>query len=147
MRGSRPFRMSGKIESELETCLRFPVSENHSRKLQSESTFLSPLLPTVQFDVVHNTSTFDTSSTPTPVDSMSCIFTFLFLSVRWILRIHSDSGNFCFQGFFIFLISHFDICTIFSNWFDVITNWCNVSIQSFRWSSERTALPSTFPDC
>ena len=40
-------------KSELETCLRFPVSENRSRKLRSESFFLFPLLPTVQFDVVH----------------------------------------------------------------------------------------------
>ena len=60
-----------------------------------------------------NTATFDTSSTPTPVDSMSGIFMFLFLSARWILRIHSDSGNFCFQKFLIFFVSHFDICTRF----------------------------------
>ena len=40
-------------KSELETCLRFPVSENPSRKQRSESFFLSPLLPTIQFDVVH----------------------------------------------------------------------------------------------
>ena len=48
---------------------------------------------------------------------------FLFLSARGILRIHSDSGNFCFQWFFIFLISHFDICTRFSNWFDVTSRF------------------------
>ena len=40
-------------KSELETCLRFPVSRNRYRKLRSESFFLFPLLPTVQFDVVH----------------------------------------------------------------------------------------------
>ena len=40
-------------KSELETCLRFPVSENRSRRLRSESFFLFPLLTTVQFDVVH----------------------------------------------------------------------------------------------
>ena len=36
---------------------------------------------------------------------------FLFLSAQWILWIHSDSGNFCFQGFLIFFVSHVDICT------------------------------------
>ena len=40
-------------KSELETGLRFLVSKNRNRKLQSESSFLFPLLPTVQFDVVH----------------------------------------------------------------------------------------------
>ena len=57
-------------KSDLEKCLRFPVSRNRNRKLQSELSFLSPLPPRVQFDV-HQTSAFDTSSTPTPVDSMS----------------------------------------------------------------------------
>ena len=56
---------------------------------------------------------------------------FLFLSARWILWIHSDSGNFCFQGFLFFLVPHCDICTRFPNWFDVITNWFFVSVQSF----------------
>ena len=40
-------------KSELETCLRCIVSKNHNRKLRSESSFLFLLLPTVQFDVVH----------------------------------------------------------------------------------------------
>ena len=40
-------------KSELVTCLRFPVSEKRNRNLRSESSFLFPLLPTVQFDVVH----------------------------------------------------------------------------------------------
>ena len=73
-------------KSELETCLRFPVSGNRNRKLQSELVFflqqLNSILPT-------NTSTFDTSSTPTPP---ACpIFMFLFLSTCG--GIHSDSGN------------------------------------------------------
>ena len=38
-------------KSELETCLRFPASENRGRKLRPESSFLI-LLPTFQFDVV-----------------------------------------------------------------------------------------------
>ena len=40
-------------KSDLETCLHFSVSENRNRKLRSESSFLFPLLPIVQFDVVH----------------------------------------------------------------------------------------------
>ena len=38
-------------KSELGTCLRFCVSENRNRKQRSESSFLSPLLPIVQFDL------------------------------------------------------------------------------------------------
>ena len=37
-----------------------------------------------------------------------------------ILRMHSDSGNFCVRRFLIFFVSHFDICTRFYHWFDVI---------------------------
>ena len=40
-------------KSELETCLRFPVSENRNRKLRLESSSLFPLDPIVQFDVFH----------------------------------------------------------------------------------------------
>ena len=95
----------------------------------------------------NNTATFDTSSTPTPVVSTSWIFMFLFLSASWILRIHSVSGHFCFQNFLIFFVSHFDICTRFPNWFDVINNWNCISIRSFRWTYEHTAMSSPFPDC
>ena len=56
---------------------------------------------------------------------------FLFLSARGVLRIHSCSEDFCFQGFLIFFVSHCDICTKLSNRFDVITNWRNISIQNF----------------
>ena len=56
-----------------------------------------------------NTTTFDTSSTPTPVNSMSIIFMILFFSTHGILRVHSGSGNFCFFFFcffFFFLFRH-----------------------------------------
>ena len=119
-------------KSELETCLRFPVSTNRSRKQQSELFFLFPFLQQFKSMLPTDTSTFDT---------------FLFVSARGILRIRSDSGNFCFQGFFIFIVSHFDICTRFSNWFDAIANWCYISIQSFRWTYDRTTLPYLLPDC
>ena len=56
-------------KSELEMCLRFLVSENGNRNLQSEfdpshssSNSLNSILST-------NTSTFDTISTPTPINS------------------------------------------------------------------------------
>ena len=28
-----------------------------------------------------------------------------------------------------------------------ITNWCNISIQNFCWTYERSAIPYSFPDC
>ena len=40
-------------QSELETSLRFLVSSSRRQKQQSESFFIVPLHPTVQFDVVH----------------------------------------------------------------------------------------------
>ena len=40
-------------KSEVETCLRFLVSQSRNRKLRSELSFLFPLPPTVQLDVVH----------------------------------------------------------------------------------------------
>ena len=51
---SLPFDHTSCLDkSELETCLRFPVSENRNRKLRSELSFLFPLPPTVPFDVVN----------------------------------------------------------------------------------------------
>ena len=35
----------------------------------------------------------------------------LFFSIRRVLRVHSHSGNFCLQWFFIFVMSHVDIFT------------------------------------
>ena len=66
-------------KSELETCLRFPVSRCRIRKLQPELSFVFPNPPTVQFDVVHQHLDLDTSRTPIPVNSISWIFMFLFL--------------------------------------------------------------------
>ena len=34
-----------------------------------------------------------------------------------------------------------------TTWLDVITTGCYISIQSCRWTHERTALPYSFPDC
>ena len=128
-------------KSELETCLRFPVSENRNRKLRSESSFLFPLLPIVQFDVVHQHLGLrhkqHTNSYKTACPESSCSFFSLLVGFFWI---HSDSGNFFLQAFLIFFVSHLDICTRFPN-------WSYISIQNFRWTYERTALPSPFPDC
>ena len=52
---------------------------------------------------------------------MSRIFTFLFFSTRGILRIHSCSGNLCFQRFFVFIVSHFDMVRFI--WLNAITSW------------------------
>ena len=53
----------------------------------------------LQFNSMLSTKSpiFDTCSTPISVKNMSWIFMFLFLSTRGILRIHSCSGNLCFQ--------------------------------------------------
>ena len=114
------------------------MSRNRSQKLQSESFFLFPLPPTVQCDVVHQHLDL-----PHKQHTNSCkqhvLNLHVLLSARGILRIHSASGNFCFQRFFIF--------TRFTNWSDVTTKWCYISIQCFRWTYERTALPYSFPDC
>ena len=138
-------------KSESETCLHFPVSEHRCRRLQSESFFLFPLLFFQQFNSMlsTNTSTFNTSSTPTPTYNMcpesSCS---CFSQLVGFLGFNSDSGNFWFQGFLIFFVSHFSICTRLRYWFDVITNWCYISIQRYRWTYERTALSTPFlPDC
>ena len=133
-------------KSELESCLHFPVSRNRSRKLRSETFFLSPLRPTVQFSVVHQHLDLQHKQ-----HTNSCRHHVLNLHVLVSLcswgSSDSDSGTSCFQGFLIFFVSHFDICTRLSHWFDVITTWCYTSIQSFRWTYERTALPYSFPDC
>ena len=134
-------------KSELETCLRFPVSENRNRKLQSESSFLFPLLPRVQLGVVHQHLGLrhkqHTHSCRQHVLNLHVLVSLCSLDSLdsfWL-------WNFCFQWFLIFFVSHFDICTRFSNWFDSITNWCHISNQSIRWTYQRTALPSPFPDC
>ena len=130
-------------KSELEVRLHPPVSRNRNQKLPlgvvlSLSSFSLRLSP--------NTTSFGTSSTPIPVNSVSTIFMFLFCSIHGILRVHFDCGNHFFQGVFFFL-SCLDICTRFSHWLDVITNGYCISIQSCHWTYERTALPYSFPDC
>ena len=40
------------------------------------------------------------------------------VSLCSILWMPSDSGNFCLQGFLFFFVSHFDICTKFTIWFE-----------------------------
>ena len=76
------------------------------------------------------TTTFDTRSTlwtACPESSCSCFS--LLVRFLWII---SNVGIPSTQVFFIFFVSHFDICTRFHHWFEVITNGCYISIQSFR---------------
>ena len=91
-----------------------------------------------------DSTTFDTSSTPTSADSMSIIFMFLFLSTDKILGVQSCPGNFCIQGFFLFIVPHLDICVWHFSWLDAIPNWRQIRVQCFRWTYERTALPYSF---
>ena len=56
-------------------------------------------LPRFNLKLSPNTTSFDTSNTPIPVTSLSTIFEVSFFSTHGILRVHSDSGNFFFQGF------------------------------------------------
>ena len=95
-----------------------------------------------QFDSMLSThsSAFDRCGTPTSVNSMSRIFMFLFISTHRILRIHSHSGNLCLQWFFIFVIPQSDVFTVHLIWFDVITNWCHITIKNLRWTHERALL-------
>ena len=97
-------------KSELETCLRFlvcvflchaTVVTSNNNGSRSFSFLVLQLFSSMLFT---NSSTFDTSSTSFSVHSMSC--TFMFFSTRGILRVHSCSGNLCFQWFFVFIVSH-----------------------------------------
>ena len=134
-------------KSELETCLRFRVSENRNRNLRPESSLIFLLLlPSAQFDVVHQH--FDLRHKQ---HTNSCR--------QHVLNLHVSGFSLSLLvGFFGFILtlgiyaskgsssapfSHFDICTRFTNWFAVITNGCYISNQSFRWTYERSALPSS----
>ena len=66
-------------------------------------------------------------STQAAPHSMSC--TFMFFSTRGILRVHSCSGNLCFQWFLVFIVSHLTSSRSF-NRFNVVT-MCARSMFSF----------------
>ena len=91
-------------KSEMEACLHFRVSNQHRRRQQWESFFVSHFTQRFNSILYTNFTTVDKSSTKTSVNSTSRIIMFLFLSTRGILGIHSCSENFCFQGFFIFIV-------------------------------------------
>ena len=102
-----------------------------------------------RFNLSPNTTTFDTSSTPTPVNSISIIFMFSFFSTPGIPQVCFNCRNFLLLRILLLhllLVSCFDICTRITHWLDVITNGCHISIQSCHWTYERTALPYSFPD-
>ena len=117
-------------------------------KLQPKATMgvVLSLLFIQQFNSMWsiNSTTFDTSSTPTSVNSMSRIVMFRFLSTCGVLGIHSCPGNLSFQGLFIFIVRHLDIFTWYFNWLNVITIWGQIRVQSVLWTCERTALPYFF---
>ena len=72
-------------KSEWERVSRFPVLRSRSRKPQSELSFLFPLPPTVQFDVVHQ---YDDLRHKPPTSSFVGFFGFILTQF------------FCFQGSF-----------------------------------------------
>ena len=78
------------------TCLHFSCVMSH----------LSSLLFIQQFNSMLSTdsTTVDATNTPTSVDSMPRLFMFLCLATGGILGAQSYPGNFCFQGFFLFII-------------------------------------------
>ena len=114
------------------------LSRNRCRKLQSDFFCLFPLPPTVPFDAVNQHLDLRHKQ-----HTDSCRQHVLHLHVLVSLCSLDSSGSFLL----IFFVSHFNICTRFTHWFDVITVGCYISIQSFRWTYERTALPSSLPDC
>ena len=137
-------------KSELETCLRFPVSENRSRKLQSESSFLFLLLllPIVQFDVVHQHRDLrhkrHTNSSRQHVLNLHVLVSLCSLdSSEFILTL----GISAFKG------SSSSSNPISTSARDSPTGSMSSPIGAtsrfrvFRWTYERTALPSRFPDC
>ena len=91
-----------------------------------------------------NSTTFDTSSTPTSVDNLSKIVMFLFLSTRGILGVHACPGNLCFQWFFIFTASHLDIFTWDFNWLNVVTSWSQILFRVFVGLTSALLCPTRF---
>ena len=131
-------------KSELETCLRFPASENRNRKLRSESSFLFPLLPIVQFDVVHqHLDLRHTRHTNSCRHLHVSCFSLLvgFFGFMLTLGISASQGS---------SSSSFPISTSVR---DSPTGSMPSPIGAasrfrvFRWAYERTALPHPFPNC
>ena len=140
---TRPFDHTRYLDkSELETCLCLPVSESRSRKLRSESSFLFLLLlPTVQFDVGHQHPSTQAAHqlllTACPESSCSCFSLLVgFFGFILALGVSASQGS-----------SSSSILHEIPQPVRVISQWCYISMQSFRWTYERTALPSLFPNC
>ena len=77
---------------------------------------------------------------------------------RWDLR-HKQHTNFCRQhdswdswdsflpgGPLLQRVLHLHRFTWRFDGLEVITNWGQIRVQSFRWTHERTALPDSFPN-
>ena len=136
-------------KSELEMCLRFPVSRSRNRKLQSELSFLFPLPPTVQLDGVHQHLNLRHK-----LHTNYCKQHVLNLHVLVSLCSWESSDSLLLWELLLPRVLHllrfFPISTSLRDsptWFVVITNWCKISIQNTRRTYERTALPYSFPDC
>ena len=127
-------------------CLRF-LSENRNRKLRSESSFLFPHLSIVQFDVVRQHLDLrhkqHTNACRQHVLNLHVLVSLVVRFFGSILTLGISASKGSSSSSFPISASARDS----PNWFDVITDWCHISIQSFRWTYESTALPSPFPDC
>ena len=134
-------------KSELETCLRFPVSENRSRKLRSESFFLFPLLPTVQFDVVHQHLDRHKQHTnfcrQHVLNLHVLLFSLLVGFFGFILTLEFSASK--GSSFSPFPFRHLpEILQLVRCHHQM----CATSrLRVFRWTYERTALSSPYPDC
>ena len=90
--------------SEMEACLHLRVSNHHRRRQQWESFFLSPLHPTIQFDFVHQLHDLRQRQHTNFCKQHVRNHHVLVSLDSWDYGIQSDSENFCFQGFFIFIV-------------------------------------------
>ena len=132
-------------KSELETCLRFLVSCNRSHKQQQwESFFLVPRPPTVQFDVVHQLLDLRHKQ-----HLIFCAQHVLHLHV--LLDSRDSSGSFLLWEPLLPMVLRLHRVPL-----DVFTgiqsvqcrhNVCQIHVQLFRQTSERSALPRSFPGC
>ena len=134
-------------KSELETCLRFLVSCYRNQKQQSESFFLVPLPPTVQFDVVHQLLHIRLKQHTNFLKQHVLNLHVLVSLASW----DSSDSFLLWEPLLPVALHlhrfHFDIFTERFNWFNVIINWSQICVLSFCWTYEGAAMPYSDPGC
>ena len=134
-------------KSELEACLYFPVSRSRNRKLHSEPFFLSPLLPTVQFAVVHQHLDLrrkqHTNSCRQHVLNLHVLVSLCSLDSMELILTLGISASKGVPHLLRFPFRHLhEIHQLVRCHHHLVLH-----LDSFRWTYERTALPSSIPDC